>query len=441
MGSGDKKVFIQTWGCQMNYYDEDMMKEILEASGYLSIDDEDSADVVLLNTCSVRENAEVKVINKIHRLIQRKQGNESFVIGVVGCMAENRSEYLRKKFPEVQVICGPSSYVDLPILIDRIYEGNSHSESLGIDKREMFPNLAVRGNKLQSFVTIMRGCDNHCSYCVVPKTRGKEKSRTIEEIYDEITVMVEGGCREVTLLGQNVDSYGKGLNVHFVDLLERVNTIKGLERIRFITSHPKDASERLFYAFRDLEKLMPYFHLPLQSGSNGILRKMYRSYTRELYIQKIDKLRSIVPDISLSSDFIVGFPTESEKDFQETCDAYEQIAYDTSFIFKYSPRSGTKAAEMTDDVPKNIKEERNQRLLEIQEKVSHERNSRFVGRTVNVLVEGESKRNPDRYCGRSEHFNLVVFDGNPDMIGKIVPVNIERATALTLFGNPAYART
>lgn len=432
-----KKIFIRSWGCQMNLYDADLIRDILASAGYSMTEHESEADIIFLHTCSVRELAEVKVFNKIDLLVREKRRSRTnLIIGITGCMAENKAAYIRKKYPEVNILCGPNSYLDLPALLDRAVD-QGHGESLGLDKDVDYPYLNPDGNRLQAFVAIMRGCNNFCSYCVVPYVRGREVSRPADEIVAEVSALLEYGCKEITLLGQNVNSYGNGSGTGFVDLLETLNTLSGKFRIRFVTSHPKDAGEPLFRAIRDFDKVCPYVHLPMQSGSNKILGLMNRKYTREEYFSKIELLKSIVPEIALSSDFIVGFPGETEEDFQDTCDALRRVEYASAFIFKYSTRSGTKAASLPDDVPREIKEERNLILLDLQRKISLKRNKHYIGKTVEILVEGKSKRNPHTLCGRTPDFRNVVFEGDETLIGQFIPATVTRVTDLTLFGKRA----
>ena len=429
-----KKFFIQVWGCQMNSYDADLINSILISSGFVPTDNEDDANIVLLQTCSVRESAEVKVFNKISKLIKRKkQSREEFVIAVSGCMAENQEQLILKKYSEVDVLCGPNAYIELPRLLENAFHHTEPHELIKDDKRDLYPKVQHK-KQLRAYVAVMRGCDNFCSYCIVPYVRGREKSMPADRIVSEVKQLVDNGCREITLLGQNVNSYGKEKNMHFVDLLEKLNNIAGRFRLRFLTSHPKDADKRLFEAIRDLDKVCPYLHLPIQSGSNNVLERMNRKYSRENYLAKIDLLKEIVPGISLSSDFIVGFPGETEQDFQDTLSAMEYVGYDSSFIFKYSVRHGTQAAKFEDDVPKEVKEDRNRRLLELQEEIGLSRNKQFINETMNILVEGKSKRNPERLFGRSENFKRVVFTGEEKYIGQFINVKIQRVTSLTLFG-------
>lgn len=420
----------------MNQYDAELIRDMLEASGYSFVKEENQADIVLLQTCSVRESAENKVFNNINLLLHKKKKKKDLIIGVCGCMAENHYDLIRKNFPGVQVLCGPNNYVELPYMLENAVS-DSVLQKNESDLRNKYPMLTSwkSGTKFQAYVAITRGCNNFCSYCVVPYVRGNEISRPYREIIEEIKVFVDNGCIEVTLLGQNVNSYGKDMDFTFVKLLEKINSINGLKRIRFLTSHPKDADNNLFYAIRDLEKVCPSLHLPMQSGSDKILNLMNRKYTLKQYFDKIDSVKSIVPDICLSSDFIVGFPGESEDDFNKTCEAMDYVKYDSSFIFKYSPREGTAASKLEDNVDCLIKEDRNRVLLKIQEKLSLKNNQKYIDNTVEVLVEGKSKRNPEKLSGRTPGFKNVVFEGNENLIGTLVNVKIQHVTPLTLFGD------
>ncbi|MDX9702636.1 MAG: tRNA (N6-isopentenyl adenosine(37)-C2)-methylthiotransferase MiaB [Candidatus Auribacterota bacterium] len=431
-----KTFFIKVWGCQMNLYDADLIRDILASSGFMPVDNEEDANIILFQTCSVRESAERKIFNHISLLSRRKrQLKNGLIIGICGCMAQNYASSLNKKYPDIDIICGPNGYIDLPNLLETALSRGKFGVSTSEDKRVAYPVLnpsAIKG--FQGYVAVMRGCDNFCSYCIVPHVRGREKSRPPEEIYTEVKGLVDNGVKDITLLGQNVNSYGKELKTDFASLLYLLNTIKGDFRLRFLTSHPKDAEEKLFHAMAECDKVCSYLHLPMQSGSNVILEKMNRKYTREKYFETIDLARRIVPDLTVSSDFIVGFPGETNDDFEKTCDAMRRVCYDSSFVFKYSPREGTDAARLPDDVPKEVKEERNRVLLALQEAISHDNNKTYLGKNLRILVEDKSKRNPERLFGRTENFKRVVFAGDASLIGRIVEVKINRVTALTLFG-------
>ena len=361
------KVFIKTFGCQMNEYDSEVIKSGFLQRGYSWTEKPEEADIILFNGCSVREHAEQRLWGNLEGLKRLKKEKPELIFGVLGCIAQNYKQNIFRRFPFVNFVCGPRNF---PEIFNHIEKLNSRTQILTIDKEERdFENFHLTctpevqaGCKSKGYVLIMSGCNNFCSYCVVPYLRGREKSRKIENILEEVKMLVENGCKEITLLGQNVNSYKND----FVKLLEEVNKIEGVKKISFTTSHPKDASEDLFKAMRDLPKLEKYLHLPFQSGSNRILKLMRRGYTREGYLDLIEKLRKILPECKLSTDVIVGFPGESEEDFEQTKKLMQGIRFDNAFIFKYSPRPRTAAAKFKDDVPAEVKKKRNQVLLELQ---------------------------------------------------------------------------
>jgi len=420
------RVFIKTYGCQMNVADSLRMEEVLLKDGYSITQSEDDADIILLNTCSVRKSAEQKVWSKIGEL-----KNKKVIIGVTGCMAQEHGKKIFHRAPNVKLVCGTYRENKISELVSRaVKEGKTIdiaieecAESPGNGKHKSTTNICA-------FVPISRGCNNACSYCIVPSVRGPERNRPAENIIDEIRYL---GCKDATLLGQNVNSYKDG-QIDFVGLLGMVNEIDGLLRVRFVTSHPKDAGEELFKAIRYLDKVCEYLHIPIQSGSNRILGKMNRKYTREHYLGLIKKARQYAPDIAISTDLIVGFPGETEEDFQDTLDLVMEVRYDSAYIFKYSPREGTAAFELADDVPTDVKQDRNQRLLRLQEEISLSKNRELVGRIVEVLVEDVSKENKDRLMGRTRTNKIVVFPLKDGLIGNLVNVEIKEATAHTLYG-------
>lgn len=411
------KVYIKTFGCQMNVADSERMRGALERGGFLIAEDESSADVVLLNTCSVRQMAEEKVWSKLGGLAGKK------VLGVTGCMAQQYGKEVFKRAPYVDLVCGTYRFHKIGELLEKACAGKKV-----VDVECVEDDMDCNGPALGcNFVPISRGCDNRCSYCVVPYVRGPERNRPMEEIVSEICRL---GHKEVTLLGQNVNSYRDG-NYGFVDLLKRLNDVDGLSRIRFVTSHPKDASPDLFRAIGELDKVCEYLHLPIQSGSNRILEKMNRGYTREHYLWLIDNLGE---GVALSTDIIVGFPGETEDDFQDTYNLMKNIGFDSAFIFKYSPRPGTPAEKLDDDVPIDIKKERNQCLLKLQDEISHSKNKSLIGNVLDVIVEGISKNNKNRLMGRTRTNKIVVFDGDRGLIGQLVNVEIVDVSPHTLYG-------
>lgn len=432
-----KTVFFETFGCQMNKLDAELSLGLLQEEGYKIVDKVDEADVILFNTCSVRQHAEDKVYSHLGALKTLKKRQPEVIIGVLGCMAQKDGEAIFKRMPHVDLVCGTRMFSRLPEMLLKIRNHGSHV--LAIDEDQIVNvkrAVTYRPNFYQAFVTVMRGCDNYCSYCIVPYVRGREISRTIADIKEEVQSLVSNGCKEVTLLGQNINSYGKGLsgNVTLGDLLTELNAIDGLERIRFVTSHPADMSRDLIRTMSRLEKVCEYLHMPAQSGSDEVLKRMRRGYTAGYYREFVRYARELIPHLTVASDFIVGFPGETEDDFQETVRLMEDIRFQNCFIFKYSPRTGTKAAELKDDVPDETKRARNLKLLELQKKISLEENTKMIGKKVDVLVEGASKSDPNRLSGRTRQNHIVVFNGSQELVGKLVGVLIHEVTDLTLFG-------
>ena len=366
-----KTVFFETFGCQMNKLDAELSLGLLQEEGYKIVDKVDEADVILFNTCSVRQHAEHKVYSHLGALKTLKKRHPEVIVGVLGCMAQKDGEAIFKRMPHVDLVCGTRMFSRLPEMLLKIRNHGSHV--LAIDEDQIVNvkrAVTYRPNFYQAFVTVMRGCDNYCSYCIVPYVRGREISRTIADIKEEVQSLVLNGCKEVTLLGQNINSYGKGLdgNVTLGDLLSELNELDGLGRIRFVTSHPADMSRDLIRTMSRLEKVCEYLHMPAQSGSDEVLKRMRRGYTAGYYREFVQYARELIPHLTVASDFIVGFPGETEEDFQETVQLMGDIRFQNCFIFKYSPRTGTKAAELKDDVPDETKRARNLKLLELQKK-------------------------------------------------------------------------
>ena len=421
----------------MNKLDAELSLGLLQEEGYKIVDKVDEADVILFNTCSVRQHAEDKVYSHLGALKTLKKRHPEVIVGVLGCMAQKDGEAIFKRMPHVDLVCGTRMFSRLPEMLLKIRNHGSHV--LAIDEDQIVNvkrAVTYRPNFYQAFVTVMRGCDNYCSYCIVPYVRGREISRTIADVKEEVQSLVSNGCREVTLLGQNINSYGKGLsgNVTLGDLLTELNEIDGLDRIRFVTSHPADMSRDLIRTISRLEKVCEYLHMPVQSGSDEVLKRMRRGYTAGYYREFVRYARERIPHLTVASDFIVGFPGETEEDFQETVRLMEDIRFQNCFIFKYSSRTGTKAAELKDDVPDEIKRERNIKLLELQKRISLEENTKMLGKKVEVLVEGASKSDPNRLSGRTRQNHIVVFNGSQDLVGKLAGVVIHEVTDLTLFG-------
>ena len=435
-------IYIKTYGCQMNERDSDAAAAMLAADGHTIVDSEDQADLILLNTCSVRDQAERKAIGKLGILKRLKEEHPHLLFGIMGCMAQRCGEELLKTVPHLNFVVGTDRIHELPEIVaslpaPRKIAATGHDNLNDVDGID-----AHLRRSFSDFITIMRGCNRFCSYCIVPYVRGRERSRSPESILEEARKLAETGVKEIMLLGQNVAAYGID-GIHFpdtvspfADLLENLAKIDGIRRIRFTSPHPAFFNTRLIDAIAKTPKVCKSVHLPLQSGSDWILKAMNRPYTAEQYLHIVDSLKEKCGEIAFSTDIIVGFPGETDADFEATRAVLKRVAYDNAFIFKYSPRKGTKAAEqMADDVPQSVKEERNRILLEDLAECSERANLPFVGRTIEVLAEGVSKRNAARWCGRSDLNKLVVFE--PDGLirpGDLVPVRIDHATAMTLFG-------
>ena len=434
-----KKVVTLAYGCQMSERDAETLTEITRQAGYTSSAELESADLVIVNTCCVRESAENKILGKIGELKKLKDNNPNLKIAISGCMVQQPGalERLRKRAPHVDIWAGTHNLHEFAVLLEKAERGVKVAEVWQEPKKilESTP-LAERG-KLQANVNIMYGCDNFCSYCIVPHVRGRERSRKPEEIVQEIKDLVTGGCREITLLGQNVNSYGKEFSpaYDFADLLRDVDQIPLLSRIRFITSHPKDLSDKLIETVAQGGKLCEHFHLPIQSGSNLILERMNRKYSREYYLSRVRKIRELLPLATLTTDIIVGFPGESEEDFEQTLAVMNLVHYSQAFTFMYSKRSGTLAADMEDQIPLDVKKRRLQRLMSVQNQKSLEWRQQMIGKVYEVLVEGPSKTNPERLTGRTRGNELVVFSGGSKLIGSLVNVRILEAGSWTLLGN------
>ena len=442
------RVYIKTYGCQMNERDSEAVAAMLRNRGYSMVPSEHEADIVLLNTCSVRDQAEQKAIGKAGYLTARKRQDPKFLVGIMGCMAQNRGTELLDRLPDLDLVVGTQKFHRVPDHLDHLIaslngQGPRPSSLVDLEAEQESQNTIRDHNAetgVSSFVSIMQGCNMRCNFCIVPKTRGAERSRPIEHILEEIEELVEKGTREVTLLGQIVTSYGRDIlpfkqqKSPFVQLLERVNEVKGLERIRFTSPHPRGFKQDLIEAYRDLPKLCEYVHLPLQSGSDRMLKAMNRPYRVESFMNIVNGLKVAAPGMTFSTDIIVGYPGETDADFEETVRIFEQVGFDMGFIFKYSPRSGTVSSELEDDVPKEVKEERNQRLLEILQRQSLQTNESLVGTVQEILVEGPARKGENMLMGRNRGFRKVIFKGQPRLIGELVPVRILDATVTTVRG-------
>lgn len=438
---------ILTWGCQMNDDDSQQMANLLEQMGYRRTSKERDADVILLNTCSVRAKPEQKVRSKLGELRLLKQEKRGLVIGVCGCMAQREGERLLKGAPCVDLVMGTAAIYDLPVLIERVRQGRGQVVATDLPERGKSNGTAhvrrtVGRVGLKTFVPIMYGCNNFCAYCVVPDARGPERSRPPEEIVAEVTELASRGCKEVMLVGQNVNSYGKSSAVSpsmdsgqdsqpperdFAALLRLLNDVPALERVRFITSHPKDLSDRLIDTMAELPKVCEHLHLPIQAGDDEILRRMGRRYTVEHYMKLVEKLRDRIPGLSLTTDVMVGFPGETEEQFTNTLNAVRQIRFDAAFMFAFNPRPGTAAARMDDQIDKPTKRRRLSELIALQNQITLEKNQAQVGRAFEVLVEGVSEKNPNRMTGYTRTHKTVNFPGGPELTGRLVMVRAKSA--------------
>jgi tRNA-2-methylthio-N6-dimethylallyladenosine synthase len=429
-----KQVYIETYGCQMNTADTELVMGILNNNGYDFAKDVHSADVVFLNTCSIRENAEQRIYGRLGNLKILKEKNPQMVVGILGCMAERLKKNLIEERKLVDIIVGPDEYRRLPELMDVVY-GGGKGIGVKLSRTETYDDIIpYREEGLQAWISVMRGCDKFCTYCVVPFTRGRERSRSLESIVKEVEHLSAKGFREVTLLGQNVNSYDDNGN-DFADLLAAVASVDTGIRVRYMTSHPQDFSDKLLYTIAAHENLCNYIHLPVQSGSNRILELMNRTYTVEHYLTIIEKAKKIIPSVSFSTDIISGFPTETLEDHLMTLELMEKVKYDGAFMFKYSPREGTKAYRMGDDVPEEVKSKRLQQIIELQHRHSLELNSELIGKTEKVLVEGFSKKSDKFFAARTDSNKIVVIPIQDGIVeGDYVEVRIDRVTSGTLFG-------
>jgi tRNA-2-methylthio-N6-dimethylallyladenosine synthase len=447
------KFFIKTYGCQMNERDSEQVAHSLIVRGYERTENELEADVVLLNTCSVRDMADQKALGKMGMLGRIANERPHVVFGFLGCMAQARGASLLKNLPHVDLVVGTqkfhrvADYVDdalerkwIRVMDDPRFSIVDVDEETGSQSTIRHQPLAPK--QATAFVSIMQGCNMHCTFCIVPQTRGAERSRSIEEIVAEVRELVSRGVKEVTLLGQIVNLYGRhefpriDSKSPFVQLLEAVHETDGLERLRFTSPHPIGFREDLIGAYRRLPKLVDHLHLPLQSGSNKILKAMHRTYTAEKYVDLVRRVRDARKGIAITTDIIVGFPGETEDDYQQTRALVEEIKFDNAFVFRYSPRRDTPAAEMANQIDENIKERRNHDLLEVVNESARRINEPLLGRTLEVLCEGPSKTNPSRLMGRTRTNKIVLFEGSEDLVGALVDIQIERATGFSLYGTP-----
>ena len=448
--------YIHTIGCQMNVYDSEKLAAILNDYGYEKTDDLDKADIVVCNTCSIRHKAEEKAFSFLGRFARIKIQKPHLITVMAGCVAQQEGKKAFKRVPHLNIVLGTQAFSRFGQLIETVQSGKERVVDIAGSQKiyEALPDTSAAfgcdENKISRFVTIMQGCENFCTYCVVPYVRGKERSRKPESIVEEINCLAKSGVKEITLLGQNVNSYGqKEGGISFPQLLSKINDINGIHRIRFATSHPKDLSMDLIYAIRDLEKVCNHLHLPVQSGSNKVLKKMNRGYTREKYINRISDLKKHCPQIALSTDIIVGFPSESKDDFNDTMNLLHEIEFDSIFAFAYSDRSSAPAAKFSDQIDERQKRDRLNALLQLQERVTQKKNNELIGSIIKVLVEGKSikkrdgfeqnSKNMKQMAGRSESNKIVHFPSEHDTIGDMIKIKIEDAYPHSLWGHPAGA--
>lgn len=432
--------FVLTFGCQQNEADSEKLMGMALDMGYEKTENPEEAELILVNTCAIREHAEQKALSIIGQYKHLKAQNPELVIGVCGCMVsqEHRVNDIKFRYPYVDFVIATSSLHRLPILLAEKFRRGKRLYDVYEPENHVVEGIPVhRENSYRAWVSIMYGCNNFCSYCIVPYVRGRERSRASESIYAEVKELIEGGCKDITLLGQNVNSYGKDIpgGKDFADLLRRLSEIKGDYRLHFMTSHPKDATSKLIDVMAECEHIAPHFHLPVQSGSDDVLFRMNRHYDREHYLSIVDYMRARIPNVTLTTDIIVGFPGESEEDFEATLDIMRRVRYDSIYSFIYSPRKGTPAAEMADQIPRAVQNARFDRLLKLQNEIASEKNRPLVGERLRVLCDGPSKTNEALYSGRTDGGKIVFFEATPDEIGQFISVKIDRAEAFALYGS------
>lgn len=429
-----KSYFIETYGCQMNVADSELISGLLTREGFSETKDIHTADAIFVNTCAIREHAEDKVHSRLGYYHQIKRKNPKTIIGVLGCMAQNLKEDILESKPFVDIVLGPDSYRRLPEMIRERSNESSHLVDTKLSRFEVYDDMFPSRNKgINAWISIMRGCDKFCTFCIVPFTRGRERSRSVEGIVQEAAQAVSDGFIEVTLLGQNVNSYHhEGQKFH--ELLDAVAQIPGLKRIRYTSPHPEDMTQDVLNVMAKYDNICNYVHLPLQAGNDEVLNRMNRTYTKDQFLARVNQIRNTLPNVGISTDIIVGFPGENEAEFQETMDVMEVVKFDSAFTFKYSSRPGTKAAEFDDHVPEDEKQHRLERLIEMQQKHTLFRNKTIVGRVEMVLVEKESKRSKKQWAGRTDANKWVVFNKENAKIKDLIPVKIMDARGITLHG-------
>ncbi len=428
-----RKVYIETYGCQMNLADTELLIGLLKPHGYEPTKTVDHADVILLNTCAIRERAEERVLKRLRELMYHKARHPGVRLGLTGCMAQHHRDLLLDKAPYLDLVLGPDAYRTLPALLAQ-EDKDEPLVSVRLDRDETYADITpVRGEGIRAWVTVMRGCDKFCTFCIVPYVRGRERSVPLAALLDQVRVLTDQGYKEVVYLGQTVNAYRDGEH-DFADLLRYTAAIEGIERIRFTSPHPSDMSERVIEAMATCAKVAPYLHLPLQSASNRVLERMERGYTIEHYVALVERLRSAIPGLALSTDIIVGFPGEEEVDFQATHDFMAAIRYDSAFMFKYSAREGTKAYKWGETLLEEEKVRRLQAIITLQERISGEVNRQLIGQTVEVLVEGPAKRPEGWLSGKTRQFRTAVFPGSGAQPGDLISVRVASTTAHTLIG-------
>ncbi len=434
-GSG-RKLYIETYGCQMNVGDSEIVVSIMQQEGFRYTESLEEADIVLINTCSIRDNAEQRIWGRLSEMRHMRKKKPSLIIGIIGCMAERLKEDLTKGGTGVDIVAGPDAYRDLPRLVREV-DGGSTGVNVELSKEETYAEIApvrLDRNGVSAFIAIMRGCNNYCSYCVVPYTRGIERSRDAKTIVAEARTLFENGYREVTLLGQNVNSYRTG-DVDFPELLKQVAEISPLLRVRFATSHPKDISDKLLETMASMPNICRAIHLPAQSGSTEMLKRMNRKYTREWYLERVEAIRRYMPDCAITTDLIAGFAHETEEEHAETLSLMREVGYDFAYMFKYSERPGTFAQRnLGDDIPEDVKTRRLTEIIDLQNKLSEESNKRDIGKEFEILVECTSKRSEEQLSGRTSQNKMVVFDRHNFKVGDYVKVRITGCSSATLFG-------
>ena len=435
----NKGFFISTYGCQMNEEDSEKLSGMLKRIGYTRTENKEEASIIIFNTCCVRENAENKVFGNLGNLKKLKKNNPDLVIAICGCMMQQKgmADRILKEFPYVDIIFGTHNSYKFPEYLNRVKTDGVQVKEILDKETDIVEGIPIdRESSIKAFVTIMYGCNNFCTYCVVPYVRGRERSRKPEDIIKEIEDLVSKGYKEITLLGQNVNSYGKGLDdeINFNGLLRRVNEIEGLERVRFMTSHPKDLTEEVIMTIKECDKLCEQIHLPVQSGSDRILKIMNRHYTKDRYMSLINKIKEEMPECTITTDIIVGFPGETEEDFQETLNLVKEVGYSSAFTFIYSRRNHTPADRMENQIPDDVKHERFNRLVDAVNENVIKGNKAYEGKTVEVLVEGPSKNDNSKLMGRTRNGRLVNFVGDLSLVGKLVSVKINRAQPFSLIG-------